>query len=112
MPAKILRLLRAKITLRLLRATFEDFQLAADGLSRKVPPLLHRDSARWHPDGYGCNRMKPKKGQAPPTKKRKEKKVKLCQKKERKRLSTANHWRDGGNQIKLSQRLFVDMLNI
>ena len=88
MPAKTLRLLRAKITLRLLRATFEDFQLVADGLSRKVAPLLHPDSARWHPDGYGCNRMKAKKGQAPPAKKRKEKNVKHRQKKRKNERSS------------------------
>ena len=57
----------AQIHSKALRANFEDFQLVADGLSRKVPPLLHRDSARWHPNGYGCNRMKPKKGRAQPT---------------------------------------------
>ena len=107
MPAKILRLLRAKITLRLLRATFEDFQLAADGLSRKVPPLLHRDSARWHPDGYGCNRMKPKKGQAPPTKKRKEKKVKNRQKRTKLKVKAPPTIREMAET-----RLFVDMLNL
>ena len=98
MPAK---------TLRLLRATFEDFQLAADGLSRKVPPLLHRDSARWHPDGYGCNRMKPKKGQAPPAKKRKEKKVKNRQKRTKLNVKAPPTIGEMAET-----RLFVDMLNL